>query len=273
MRARALPILMALSGAAWGSPVIADVFKYMDAAGNVIFSDKPLPNPELRLEWKRTGQKLVAENRVQTEQLRDRQRERETQRDAYPGLPRIEHSPERQRAAMARLEANVALRERLWVGGVPPVSLGLAPLAVPKASASLRERRAHFQALIDSAARQHRLSPELVHAVIRAESAYRPDALSPAGASGLMQLMPGTAKRFKVQDIWDPAQNIQGGTRYLRFLLDLFDSDLRLALAGYNAGENAVKRHGNSIPPFPETQEYVRRVLKFLHAELHGLRS
>jgi soluble lytic murein transglycosylase-like protein len=109
--------------------------------------------------------------------------------------------------------------------------------------------------------------PELLHAVIRAESAYQPNALSHAGACGLMQLMPATAARFRVRNIWDPAENIEGGATYLRFLMDLFDNDLRLALAGYNAGENAVKRYGNQIPPYPETQNYVRKVLQFLWAE------
>jgi soluble lytic murein transglycosylase-like protein len=82
-----------------------------------------------------------------------------------------------------------------------------------------------------------------------------------------MQLMPGTAKRYRVKDIWDPADNLRGGARYLRDLLDMFDNDLRLALAAYNAGENAVIKYGNRIPPYPETQRYVRKVLQFLWAE------
>jgi soluble lytic murein transglycosylase-like protein len=116
-------------------------------------------------------------------------------------------------------------------------------------------------------ARQHDLYPELLHAVIRTESAYNPAALSSAGAVGLMQLMPGTAKRYGVPDIWDPVENLRGGARYLRDLLDLFGNDLRLALAAYNAGENAVIKYGNRIPPYPETQRYVRKVLQFLWAE------
>jgi soluble lytic murein transglycosylase-like protein len=138
----------------------------------------------------------------------------------------------------------------------------LAPL-----SASMWLRRVRYQPLIDAAAHRHGLVPALLHAVIRAESAYEPEALSHAGACGLMQLMPGTAARFGVTEIWDPAQNIEGGAAYLRVLLDLFDGDIRLALAGYNAGENAVKRHGYQIPPYAETQHYVRQVLRFLRAE------
>jgi soluble lytic murein transglycosylase-like protein len=84
--------------------------------------------------------------------------------------------------------------------------------------------------------------------------------MSYKGARGLMQLMPGTAARFGVNSIWDPRQNIEGGTRYMRFLLDQFDGDVKLALAGYNAGEGAVMKYGNRIPPYNETQEYVRRI-------------
>ncbi len=128
-------------------------------------------------------------------------------------------------------------------------------------------RRARYSGMINMIAHQHNLYPELLHAVVRTESAYNPSAVSSAGATGLMQLMPGTAKRFKVSDIWDPVENLRGGAKYLRFLLDLFENDLRLALAGYNAGENAVKKYGNRIPPYPETQRYVRKVLQFLWAE------
>ncbi len=128
-------------------------------------------------------------------------------------------------------------------------------------------RRADYAQLIERTARRHGLNPELLHAVVRTESAYNPSAVSSAGAIGLMQLMPATAKRFNVQDIWDPEQNMRGGATYLRHLLDLFEQDLRLALAAYNAGENAVMKYGNRIPPYPETQRYVRKVLQFLWAE------
>ena len=104
------------------------------------------------------------------------------------------------------------------------------------------------------------VSPALVHAVITAESNYDPEALSRAGAMGLMQLMPGTARRFGVADPWDPEQNVHGGVRYLRELLDRFQN-LKLALAAYNAGEGAVEQHGNQVPPYQETQTYVQRVM------------
>ena len=101
-----------------------------------------------------------------------------------------------------------------------------------------------------------------LHAVISAESGYNPNARSPKNAQGLMQLIPATARRFGVNDPYDPIENLHGGARYLRWLLDLF-TDLRLALAAYNAGEGAVQRYGNTIPPYPETRTYVQRVLEF----------
>ncbi len=104
------------------------------------------------------------------------------------------------------------------------------------------------------------LDPELVLAVIETESNFNPNALSPKNAQGLMQLIPETATRFGVQDVWDPEQNLRGGMAYLSWLLDRFEGDLELALAGYNAGEGAVERHGG-IPPYQETQAYVSRII------------
>ena len=106
------------------------------------------------------------------------------------------------------------------------------------------------------------MDPLLLYAIMHQESTFKPRALSHKGARGLMQLMPGTAVRFGVTSIWDPKQNIEGGSRYMRFLLDKFDGNVKLALAGYNAGEGAVMKYGNRIPPYNETQEYVRRISK-----------
>ena len=117
-----------------------------------------------------------------------------------------------------------------------------------------------FAPLIHNTAARHRLDPALLHAVVAAESNYRPRAKSPKGAQGLMQLIPKTARRFGVTDAGDPAKNMDGGARYLRWLLDVF-KDTRLALAGYNAGERAVIRHGYTVPPYRETRAYVPRVL------------
>ncbi|WP_052761080.1 lytic transglycosylase domain-containing protein [Sedimenticola thiotaurini] len=129
--------------------------------------------------------------------------------------------------------------------------------------ASTEKNRQRYAPLIQEVARKVRLNPALLHAVIRTESAYDPRALSRTGARGLMQLMPETAKRYGVYDSWDPKSNLTGGATYLRDLLVMFDNDLRLAVAAYNAGENAVKRFGNRVPPYPETQAYVTRVLQF----------
>lgn len=118
-----------------------------------------------------------------------------------------------------------------------------------------------YTPIIKAAAEKHQLDPNLLHAVIQAESAYDAKAVSSAGAVGLMQLMPATAKRYGVINRNDPEQNVNGGAQYLKFLLKLFDSNLKLAVAAYNAGENAVKKYKNSIPPYPETQHYVKKVL------------
>lgn len=123
--------------------------------------------------------------------------------------------------------------------------------------------RARYVRQIQMAARAAGIDPALVHAVISAESAYNASARSPAGAVGLMQLMPGTAARYNVTNRLDPDQNIRAGTRYLGDLLLLFDNDLLLALAAYNAGENAVLRYGNRLPPYRETMEYVPRVMAY----------
>ncbi|PLX63644.1 MAG: lytic transglycosylase [Sedimenticola selenatireducens] len=127
--------------------------------------------------------------------------------------------------------------------------------------ASSDRNRHLYSPMIEEIAKKVRLKAALLHAVIKAESAYDPRALSRTGAKGLMQLMPDTAKRYGVYDSWDPRSNLTGGATYLRDLLIMFNNDLRLALAAYNAGENAVKRFGNSIPPYPETEAYVVRVL------------
>ncbi len=128
---------------------------------------------------------------------------------------------------------------------------------------SVSKNRKRYEPTIATAAKAHRLPPALLHAVITAESAYDPDAISTAGAVGLMQLMPGTAQRYGVSNRRDPIANVSGGTRYLSDLLAMFDNNLVLALAAYNAGENAVINNGHKIPPYKETQTYVRRVLKY----------
>ena len=127
--------------------------------------------------------------------------------------------------------------------------------------AKMRENRAKVAPYIDNIAKQLHLHPGLLHAIVRVESAYNPKAVSRKGAQGLMQLMPATASRYGVDNSYDPQQNIRGGAQYLKDLLKLFEFDIKLALAAYNAGENAVIKYGKQIPPYPETQNYVKKVL------------
>lgn len=124
---------------------------------------------------------------------------------------------------------------------------------------------ARYAGIVETAARTYGVDKALVHAVISAESGYNPQAVSRTGARGLMQLMPETARRYGVRDSMDPAQNIYGGVRYLHDLLTMFKGDLRLVIAAYNAGENAVVRYGLHVPPYPETLGYVPKVLEFYH--------
>lgn len=119
-----------------------------------------------------------------------------------------------------------------------------------------------FESIINSCAVEYGVDKSLVKAVIHAESGYNPSAVSPKGAQGLMQLMPKTAQGLKVTNSFDPQDNIRGGVRYLRFLLDTFKGDEALALAAYNAGLSKVSRYGG-IPPYQETQNYVSKVLSY----------
>jgi soluble lytic murein transglycosylase-like protein len=120
-----------------------------------------------------------------------------------------------------------------------------------------------FAPIIEKASLLHGVDEALVHAVIYAESSYDPRAVSPQGAAGLMQLMPETARRYGVRDIFDPAQNIQGGVRFLRDLLAIFGGNVELVIAAYNSGVDAVIRAGNRIPSNPETLAFVPRVVRY----------
>lgn len=122
-----------------------------------------------------------------------------------------------------------------------------------------------FEQLIQASAAKYGVNVALVKAVIQAESGYNPNAVSRTGASGLMQLMPGTAKQLKVADAFNPKQNVDGGVRYLKFLLDTFKGDVTLALAAYNAGLGKVAKYGG-VPPYEETRTYVSRVLSYMRS-------
>lgn len=130
-----------------------------------------------------------------------------------------------------------------------PGPLGLRPATPPET----------YDTSIDETCRAHGIDPDLVRALIWVESNFNPRAVSNKGARGLMQLLPETGRRFGAMNLFDPAENIRGGVKYLRFLMDLFSGNTRLSLAAYNAGENAVQRY-NGIPPYRETQAYVKRI-------------
>lgn len=141
----------------------------------------------------------------------------------------------------------------------PPLRVGKAkPITSVQA-----QRLAKYAPVIEHSARKYGVPVELICGVILQESGGNYRAVSHCGATGLMQLMPGTARRFGVTNSFDPIQNIDGGTRYLRFLLDKFKGNMSLAIAGYNSGEHNVEKYGNKIPPFAETQAYVPNVLGY----------
>ena len=127
---------------------------------------------------------------------------------------------------------------------------------------ALLAKAGRYDSIIEKAALSASVEPNLLRAVIVVESGFNSRAVSKRGAMGLMQLMPATATRFGASNPYDPGENVHAGARYLKFLIDRFGQDVRLALAAYNAGEEAVNRNGGQIPPFAETMAYVPRVLK-----------
>lgn len=189
---------------------VADIYKYVDGAGHVFYTDRP----------------------------------------AHAGYRMIIRTP---------VTIGNASGSKLQPTGKRDVSTSGRHTGVPL----LEKKQQSFAGLINAAANRYSLDPALLHAVIRAESAYNPNAVSEKGAVGLMQLMPATATRYGVRDRLDPFENIDGGARYLSDLIEMFQSDIRLAVAAYNAGENSVKRHGYQVPPIAETRNYVVRVLDY----------
>lgn len=162
-------------------------------------------------------------------------------------------------------EAEVPPSSMQSTQGMPDTPAPVAAASMPAASAgpqqSLPPMAQRYAPLITDVARQYAIDPLLVHAVIRAESAYQPAAVSGKGALGLMQVMPATGARFGKTALSQPRDNVEAGVAYLSWLMRRFDGRLDLVLAGYNAGEGAVARYGNAVPPYAETQAYVRKVL------------
>ncbi|MFT3954438.1 MAG: lytic transglycosylase domain-containing protein [Piscinibacter sp.] len=151
----------------------------------------------------------------------------------------------------------------LLVSGDVPATLDVVRPAAEPARSTVGPRQAPRELApeIRDAARRHALPEALLTAVVAVESGFDPKAVSPKGAKGLMQLMPATALRFGVRDVFAVRDNLHGGAAYLRLLIDQFDNDIALALAAYNAGEGAVQRAGRRLPDYPETRDYVARVL------------
>ena len=151
------------------------------------------------------------------------------------------------------------------LGGPPPATDRHCRVA----GSGWEQHQARITALVQVLAPEFGLNPELVVALVRVESNFNLRAVSPKGAKGLMQLMPGTATRFGVRDVWDPVDNLSGGMAYLSWLIDFYGGDLVRALAGYNAGEQAVERYGG-VPPFAETEAYVARITSDLGVATHA---
>jgi hypothetical protein len=184
----------------------------------------------------------------------------ETAATAKPGAPEAaKQTPTAEVSKVSSTLKNAPVKA--LTQSVPP-----SPILIPNAQATVQTFTSElgttgnpaYDALVRQSAARHGVDPNLVFALMRQESGYNSRAISYKGASGLMQLMPATARRFGVTNIFDPAQNIEGGIKYLRFLLDMFDGDVNLALAGYNAGENAVVNSGYQVPRYRETQNYVK---------------
>lgn len=221
----------------------ADVYKYVDGTGRVFYTDQKENKLYKKIHILSPYRKKLSDNykRALVEQYYA-----STKSSGSFSL----HSPYKSTA----LHSPYRFRDRSY-GDYPTLygSFG--------GSVSPSPNKGRFSSMIADAAYKNNVDARLVHAVIQTESAYNPSAVSRAGAVGLMQLMPDTARRYGVLNRNDPVQNVNGGTRYLKDLLDMFNYNLRLAVAAYNAGEGAVMKYNNSIPPYPETQNYVRQVL------------
>ena len=231
-----LLLVLSLAGAIW--PCVADVYRRVGPDGQVVFTDKPQGH----------GFALVIKSR-----------DRKSHAVPHPNVMPPESLPSAVKPASMVHRLNTG---EIVLGNGPKI-YSFRPSTVRSNVGALGPRADAFSAIIDRAAYVHGLDPWLLHAVIRAESAYNPQAQSSKGAIGLMQLMPDTAARYGVRDPWNPEENIYAGARYLRDLMGMFGSDVRLAVAAYNAGEGNVQKYGNQIPPFEETQGYVSKVLDF----------
>jgi soluble lytic murein transglycosylase-like protein len=156
------------------------------------------------------------------------------------------------------------VRYLAWPPAFPRLAVFLVLMAFLAGTAAWgglnADKRQKYGDIVRAVAEKHGLDEDLLHSIIEAESGYDPSIVSSKGAVGLMQLIPETAAKYGVQNVFDPAENIEAGARYIKDLMSLYQNDLRSVLAAYNAGPDALKKH-NGIPPFPETKKYIRRVL------------
>ena len=179
--------------------------------------------------------------------------------------PRVQVDPESS-SSSSKLVKRTALVSLSVHDGYAEAELNRSPARAGLSMAAGRHLNGYstgdplVDAFIVDSSRRYRIDPLLIYAQMGQESSFKKRALSHKGASGLMQLMPATARRLGVTNIYDPKQNIEGGVKYMRILLDMFSGDVSLALAGYNAGEGAVMKYGYQIPPYNETRDYVRRI-------------
>ena len=186
---------------------------------------------------------------------------RGVERDDGKAVFWLHRAAERHHAHAPKLLAKVKAEAQVDDELCPAAPGEIGRLAVP----------AYIRKIVDRLAPEHQLDPVLVVAIMAIESGFQPKAHSHKGARGLMQLIPETAARFRVANVWDPEQNIRGGMQYLRFLLQLFDGDVTLAAAAYNAGEGAVMRHAG-VPPYPETKRYVEALRRYYGKPTHKVR-
>jgi soluble lytic murein transglycosylase-like protein len=172
--------------------------------------------------------------------------------------------PSREVEDQVKAAAKESARSNAVASASPKSGVANQSTMIPNLNANL------FDEVILKHAKMHGVDFNLIKAVIKAESNFNHRAVSPKGAKGLMQLMPGTARRYGVRDVFDPDENIGGGVRYLKYLLTMFNHDLKPALAAYNAGENAVLRV-KGIPPYRETIDYVKKIIRMYGSDVHAL--
>lgn len=239
----------------------ARIYTVIDADGHITISNKPtVAGKPFKLNHKTT---TSADDKILNE-ASDNSNGKFTYFYKYLGTDGTLYYTDKPKNGLTLLS-----KTKVKVHTIPAASLMQSAYKPPPhhSFAFMKANKSRFNDLIEQTAAKHQVDVRLVHALIQTESAYDADAISPAGAVGLMQLMPETAKRFGVENRQAPEQNVEGGIRYLRHLINLFPNDLNLAVAAYNAGENAVMRHNNSIPPYPETINYVKQVLALYNGQ------